>query len=255
MGFVANAYESLAVSGSSVSFTAATYGNADSVIAQVEDDAIRFRLDGTAPTASVGFVALPGAIICLNSQDMVQRFRAIRVTGDGVLRTQFGRGLDFFGVYSAPQVGESAGTGAVADTELPAAAALADAAANPTTPTVGADLLGFNGTTWDRLRTRGTGILQVESAFSFLNVAAGQATTTVKSGAGTLHTINMWGPPTATGTFTVYDNTAASGTKIATVLAAGVLSATTFTFDLAFGTGLTIITATANWADYTVTYR
>jgi len=42
-------------------------------------------------------------------------------------------------------------TGAV-DTELPAAAALADAAANPTTPTVGGANLIFNGTTWDRAR-------------------------------------------------------------------------------------------------------
>lgn len=38
------------------------------------------------------------------------------------------------------------------DTELPAAAALADATANPTTPLVGAALEGYNGTTWDRLR-------------------------------------------------------------------------------------------------------
>jgi hypothetical protein len=42
-------------------------------------------------------------------------------------------------------------SGAV-DTELPAAAALADAAGNPTTPTVGSALLIFNGATWDRLR-------------------------------------------------------------------------------------------------------
>ena len=41
-------------------------------------------------------------------------------------------------------------TGAV-DTELPAAAALADNAANPTTPLIGACLLGFDGTTWDRI--------------------------------------------------------------------------------------------------------
>lgn len=39
------------------------------------------------------------------------------------------------------------------DSELPAAAALADNAANPTTPTVGAALLGFDGTTWDRIYT------------------------------------------------------------------------------------------------------
>ena len=44
-------------------------------------------------------------------------------------------------------------TGTVtADTELPAAAALADATANPTTPLVGAALETFNGTTWDRAR-------------------------------------------------------------------------------------------------------
>jgi hypothetical protein len=43
-------------------------------------------------------------------------------------------------------------TGAV-DTELPAAAALADNAANPTTPTIGAALLGYDGTTWDRVYT------------------------------------------------------------------------------------------------------
>jgi hypothetical protein len=38
------------------------------------------------------------------------------------------------------------------DTELPAAAALADGAANPTAPTVGAAAEDFNGTTWDRHR-------------------------------------------------------------------------------------------------------
>lgn len=38
------------------------------------------------------------------------------------------------------------------DTELPAAAALADGLSNPTTPMDGACLLVFNGATWDRLR-------------------------------------------------------------------------------------------------------
>jgi hypothetical protein len=52
-------------------------------------------------------------------------------------------------------------TGAV-DTELPAAAALADAAANPTTPTVGAANLLFNGTTWDRMRGDTTNGLDVD---------------------------------------------------------------------------------------------
>lgn len=37
---------------------------------------------------------------------------------------------------------------------FPAAAALADAASNPTTATAGAALLGFNGATWDRVRVQ-----------------------------------------------------------------------------------------------------
>lgn len=48
------------------------------------------------------------------------------------------------------------------DSELPAAAALADATANPTVPGVGAFLMGYNGTTWDRVRTANTGRLQVD---------------------------------------------------------------------------------------------
>ena len=47
----------------------------------------------------------------------------------------------------------------VVDTELPAAAALADATANPTVPSVGAFMEAYNGTTWDRVRTVNTGQL------------------------------------------------------------------------------------------------
>lgn len=48
------------------------------------------------------------------------------------------------------------------DTELPSAGALADATANPTTPTVGAAHLLFNGTTWDRARGDTTNGLDVD---------------------------------------------------------------------------------------------
>jgi hypothetical protein len=48
-----------------------------------------------------------------------------------------------------------------ADTELPVAAALADGAANPTTPMVGSDILVWNGATWDRAKSRGTGIQNI----------------------------------------------------------------------------------------------
>lgn len=48
------------------------------------------------------------------------------------------------------------------DSELSAASALADATANPTVTSVGAYMLGFNGTTWDRIRTANTGRVQVD---------------------------------------------------------------------------------------------
>jgi hypothetical protein len=48
------------------------------------------------------------------------------------------------------------------DSELPAAAALADGAANPTTPTVGSANLLYNGTTWDRVRGDTTNGLDVD---------------------------------------------------------------------------------------------
>lgn len=84
---------------------------------------------------------------------------------------------------------------------------------------------------------------------SFNNVRISTATTTVvKSGSGHLHTIVLGA--TAAGTITVYDNTAASGTIIAVLKAS--IAEQTFTFDVQFATGLTIVTAAAS--DLTVTF-
>lgn len=78
------------------------------------------------------------------------------------------------------------------DTELPAAAALADGAANPTTPTIGAAGLIYNGTTWDRAEganvldgnaaTTLNGVLSVKNSSKRLNPAAlGTATNSAVS--------------------------------------------------------------------------
>ena len=48
------------------------------------------------------------------------------------------------------------------DTELTAVAALADAVANPTITNIASYLVGYNGSTWDRVRTANTGRLQVD---------------------------------------------------------------------------------------------
>ena len=92
----------------------------------------------------------------------------------------------------------------------------------------------------------------VITAYKYLNIVlAAPTTTTVKSGGGILHTVCV-NNPAATGTITMYDNTAASGTKIGTITTTG-SSYGCFTYDASFSTGLTIVTATAA-SDITVTY-
>ncbi len=82
------------------------------------------------------------------------------------------------------------------------------------------------------------------------NNIASATTTVVKSGAGILHCITV--NTTAAGAITVYDNTSAAGTKIATIAASPVIGST-FHFDVSFVTGLTIVTAAAS--DITVSYK
>lgn len=106
--------------------------------------------------------------------------------------------------------------------------------------------------------TGGLGVAQAASAsggYSFLNIPAGQATTVVKAGAGTLHSIILNSPATATNTTTVYDHPSGAGTVIGrpNVVAATVPS--TLLYDLAFANGLTIITGTADGGDMTVVFK
>jgi hypothetical protein len=80
-----------------------------------------------------------------------------------------------------------------------------------------------------------------------------EATTTLKSTPGVLHTITF-NNPVATGTVTIYDNTAASGTKIGTITVPSSPMPVTLTYDVAFWTGLTIVTGAENM-DITVSFR
>ncbi len=74
-------------------------------------------------------------------------------------------------------------TGSV-DTELPAAAALADNTANPTVPGVGAFLMAFDGTNWDRVQTgaAATGALKVDGSAVTQPISG---TVTANAGTGT----------------------------------------------------------------------
>ncbi len=81
---------------------------------------------------------------------------------------------------------------------------------------------------------------------------AGAATSTIKSGAGRLHTVAV--NATANGTLIIYDNTTAAGTRIATCSFSNGVSNPTLIYDVEFSTGLTIVTTGAN-LNITVSYR
>ena len=120
----------------------------------------------------------------------------------------------------------------------------------------------FNGSTIDRGRSivgavaagnAGTGTTAVEeTGRKYQNITAA-TTTTVKSGAGFLRAI-MVNTPIASATITVYDNTSASGTKIGTfTLPSTVGNPFTIPCDIAFSTGLTLVTS--GLTDITAVYR
>lgn len=78
-------------------------------------------------------------------------------------------------------------------------------------------------------------------------------TTTVKSGAGGLHSVVVNTLGTVASTTTIYDNTTGSGTVI------GVINTLTlagmFVYDVAFTVGLTIVTTGTVAPDLTVSYQ
>lgn len=82
----------------------------------------------------------------------------------------------------------------------------------------------------------------VITAYKYTHITT-DATTTLKSGGGILHTICI-NNPTATATVTIYDNTAGSGTVIGVITEAATTQGC-FTYDINFTTGLTIVTAVA----------
>lgn len=91
-----------------------------------------------------------------------------------------------------------------------------------------------------------------QEPFSYENITT-DATTVVKSSRGVLHTITI-NSPVATGTITIYDNTSASGTKIATITVPTAAVPITLIYDVAFWTGLTVVTGT-EVMDVTVAFQ
>ena len=86
----------------------------------------------------------------------------------------------------------------------------------------------------------------------YTNLAA-NATTVIQPGAGRLHSIVINTIGVTGNVCTVYDNTAGSGTIIATIDTT-IAAAPTRIFDIEFKTGLTVVIATGTAANITVTW-
>lgn len=89
-----------------------------------------------------------------------------------------------------------------------------------------------------------------QSEFNFSNIST-STTTTVKSGSGSLRGVTVNTKGAVASTVTIYDNTAGSGTKIGIIDSLNLSGQ--FLFDVAFATGLTVVTTGA--PDITVVYR
>lgn len=103
------------------------------------------RLDSPASTAGTsGDYA--GVVTDANGTVYVNNAYKLDSTNDSVSAVQSG-------TWTVQPGNTANSTAWLVDTELPAAATLADATTNPTTPVIGAMLESYNGSTWDRIRS------------------------------------------------------------------------------------------------------
>ena len=88
--------------------------------------------------------------------------------------------------------------------------------------------------------------------YLYKNIKTG-ATTVVKSGAGTLHSVCINTKGTVASVITIYDNTTDNGNTIGKIDSLNLSG--TYTYDVAFSTGLTIVTTGVLAPDITVSYK
>ena len=70
--------ESLTVSTTALALTAANYAGHNSAFIDVQAEAIRYRLDGVAPSTTVGHIAASASTILLENVHEIAGFRVIR---------------------------------------------------------------------------------------------------------------------------------------------------------------------------------
>lgn len=102
---------------------------------------------GQAGTWNIDTVTTVGKVTLITTLDTVGSLTAFN--GNAIDTNSGNKGVGTLRVVLATDQPALANA-LLVDTELPAAAALSDAAANPTAPLIGACELVWNGTTWDR---------------------------------------------------------------------------------------------------------
>lgn len=130
---------------------------------------------------------------------------------------------------------DGSGTALPVDTELPAAAALADATSNPTVPGVGAYLLGWNTSKWDRLIssitnglqvdvTRVQGVVHVDDNSSTVSVDDGGGNLSIDDGGNVISVDDGGSSLTVDGTVTVQQGTGSAVSPWSVTIGTGAAS-------------------------------
>lgn len=91
------AYEAITVAAVAIGFTASTRSPSNDpaavrAVCTLETAQIRYRYDGTDPTAAEGHLLNPGDVLVLEGAESLSRFRAIRTgASSGTLRVTYER--------------------------------------------------------------------------------------------------------------------------------------------------------------------
>jgi len=91
MPLITTAFEALSVSSTAVGFTAATADRAMSAHVSVEGGQVRYRIDGTDPTASVGTLLGDGDELVVWGKADIDAIAFIATAGTVTLNTHYAR--------------------------------------------------------------------------------------------------------------------------------------------------------------------
>ena len=73
--------ETVTVSTTAIGFTVANLTNSTDVVVRINDQDLRFRTDGTDPTAASGWTSEPGDLYVITTTEEAAAFKAIRTGG------------------------------------------------------------------------------------------------------------------------------------------------------------------------------